>query len=260
MTESQALAGLAAIVTGAGRGVGRGIALELARAGCRVAVNYFEEPDLASRTVAEIVALGPDAFAVEADVRAGAEVTRMVEQTVARFGRLDVLVNNAGTQSWGPLLDTAEADWDRMIDTNLKGCFLCTQAAARYMKDHSGGTIINIGSGSNRMPFPNLAAYTASKGGMEMFTRVAAVELGPHAIRVNSVAPGAVEVERTQLESPEYGERWGRITPLGRVGTPADVGRAVVFLASDQGAFVTGQTIGVDGGLFVQTRWAYDEG
>jgi 3-oxoacyl-[acyl-carrier protein] reductase len=110
------------------------------------------------------------------------------------------------------------------------------------------------------MPFPNLAAYTASKGGMEMFTRVAAVELGPHAIRVNSVAPGAVEVERTQLESPEYGERWGRITPLGRVGTPADVGRAVVFLASDQGAFITGQTIGVDGGLFVQTRWAYDNG
>jgi NAD(P)-dependent dehydrogenase (short-subunit alcohol dehydrogenase family) len=260
MTEPQALAGLAAIVTGAGRGVGRGIALELARAGCRVAVNYFEEPDLADRTVAEIVALGPDAVAVAADVRVGADVTRLVEQTVARFGRLDVLVNNAGTQTWGPLLDTAEADWDRVIDTNLKGCFLCTQAAARYMKDHSGGAIVNIGSGSNRMPFPNLAAYTASKGGMEMFTRVAAVELGPHAIRVNCVAPGAVEVERTQLESPEYGDRWGRITPLGRVGTPADVGRAVVFLASDQGAFVTGQTIGVDGGLFVQTRWAYDEG
>jgi NAD(P)-dependent dehydrogenase (short-subunit alcohol dehydrogenase family) len=171
-----------------------------------------------------------------------------------------VLVNNAGTQTWGPLLDTAEADWDRVIDTNLKGCFLCTQAAAHYMRDHGGGAIINIGSGSNRMPFPNLAAYTASKGGMEMFTRVAAVELGAHQVRVNCVAPGAVEVERTRLESSDYGERWGRITPLGRVATPADVGRTVVFLASDQGAFITGQTIGVDGGLFVQTRWAYDNG
>ena len=127
------------------------------------------------------------------------------------------------------------------------------------MKAQGGGSIVNIGSGSNKVPFPNLAAYTASKGAIEMFTRVAAVELGPHGIRVNCVAPGAVEVERTTLESPDYAARWGGITPLGRVGTPADVGRAVVFLASDTGEFITGQTIGVDGGLFVQTRWLYDE-
>ena len=259
MSESKPLEGRSAIVTGAGRGVGRGIALELARAGCRVAVNYFVEPELADRTVADVIALGPEAIAVKADVRIASEVRRMVDETVRHLGRLDVLVNNAGTQTWGPLLDTTEQDWDRVIATNLTGCFLCTQAAARHMKGHGGGSIVNIGSGSNRMPFPNLAAYTASKGGIEMFTRVAAVELGPHAIRVNCVAPGAVEVERTKLESPDYGRQWGSITPLGRVGTPADVGQAVVFLASDQGAFVNGQTLGVDGGLFIQTRWAYDE-
>jgi NAD(P)-dependent dehydrogenase (short-subunit alcohol dehydrogenase family) len=259
MSDPKPLAGRAAIVTGAGRGIGRGIATELARAGCRVAVNYIVEPDLAERTAGEVAALGADAVAVRADVRVAADVRRMVSEAVARFGRLDLFVNNAGTQTWGPLLDTAEADWDRVIETNLKGCFLCTQAAARYMKDHGGGAIVNIGSGSNRMPFPNLAAYTASKGGIEMFTRVAAVELGPHRIRVNCVAPGAVEVERTREESPNYAEAWGRITPPGRVGTPADVGRAVVFLASEQGAFISGQTLGVDGGLFIQTRWAYEE-
>jgi len=253
------LKGYAALVTGAGRGVGRGVALELARAGCHVGVNYIEEPDLAERTVADAAALGVDAVVVKADVRVAADVRRMVEETVRRFGRLDVLVNNAGTQTWGPLVDVAEADWDLVIDTNLKGCFLCTQAAARHMKANGGGSIVNIGSGSNKVPFPNLAAYTASKGAIEMFTRVAAVELGPSKIRVNCVAPGAVEVERTQLESPDYPQRWGRITPLGRVGTPADVGSAVVFLASEQGAFITGQTVGVDGGLFVQTRWLYDE-
>jgi NAD(P)-dependent dehydrogenase (short-subunit alcohol dehydrogenase family) len=253
------LTGLVGLVTGAGRGVGKGVALELARAGCRVAINYLEEPELAERTVADAAALGVETLAVKADVRVGVEVGRMVDDVVRRFGRLDLLVNNAGTQTWGPLVDVSEADWDLVIDTNLKGCFLCTQAAARHMKANGGGSIVNIGSGSNKMPFPNLAAYTASKGGIEMFTRVAAVELGPSTIRVNCVAPGAVEVERTQLESPDYAQRWGRITPLGRVGTPADVGRAVVFLASEQGAFITGQTLGVDGGLFVQTRWLYDE-
>ena len=259
VTDHRVLSGQSAVVTGAGRGVGRGVAVELARAGCRVAVNYVEEPDLADHVVAEIVTLGADAFAVKADVRIAAEVGRMLDEVARRFGRIDVLVNNAGTQTWGPLLDVAEDDWDRVIATNLKGCFLCTQAAARRMKAQGGGAIVNIGSGSNKVPFPNLAAYTASKGAIEMFTRVAAVELGPHRIRVNCVAPGAVEVERTKLESPDYGARWGGITPLGRVGTPVDVGRAVVFLASEHGAFITGQTIGVDGGLFVQTRWLYDE-
>ncbi len=164
-------------------------------------------------------------------------------------------MNNAGVQTWKPFLDVTEAEWDLVIDTNLKGCFLCSQAAARHMTAHGGGCIVNIGSGCNRTAFPALAAYTASKGGLEMLTKVTALELGPHRIRVNCVAPGAVEVERTRLERPDYAGTWGRATPLGRVGTPADIGRAVAFLASADAQFVTGQTIWVDGGLFAQPPW-----
>lgn len=251
--------GLPALVTGGGQGVGKGIALQLARAGCNVAVNYYEKSDRAAETVAEIQALGREAWAVRADVRHAREVADMVAASVDRFGSLKVLVNNAGVQTWGPFLDISEEEWDRVIDTNLKGMFLCSQAAARHMKDHGGGVIVNIGSGCNKVPFPHLVAYTASKGGVEMLTKVTALELGPFGIRVNCVAPGAIEIERTRRESPDYGKKWGQVTPLGRVGTPADVARAVVYLASDEASFVTGQTLWVDGGLFTQGRWVYDE-
>ena len=259
MQTSHSLAGRSAIVTGASRGVGKGIALELARAGCRVAVNYSSSAEAAAATVAEIQSLGVEAFTVRADVSQEVDVDGMLDEAVSRWGRVDVLVNNAGVQTWAPLVDLSEADWTRVIDTNLKGCFLCTRAAARHMTTAGGGAIVNIGSGSNKMPFPKLVAYTASKGGIEMLTRVAAVELGPVGIRVNCVAPGAIEIERTKEENPDYAGLWGRITPLRRVGTPADVGHAVVFLASDQASFVSGQTLWVDGGLFTQPMWAYRE-
>ena len=249
------LRGRAAIVTGAGRGIGKGIALELARAGCRVAVNYVTEPERAKETVAEIRALGVEALAIEADVSVPAAVGAMVDRVVRDFGALDILVNNAGTQTFKPFLDVTEAEWDTVVDTNLKGCFLCTQAAARYMKDHGGGSIVNIGSGCNKIPFPNLVAYTASKGGIDMLTKVAAVELGPHAIRVNCVAPGAIEIERTRQELPDYAGTWGGITPLRRVGYPLDVARAVAYLAGPNASFISGQTIWVDGGLFSQPPW-----
>jgi len=158
------LEGRAALVTGAGRGVGKGIALELARAGCRVAVNYQSSPDLAEATVAEIRAIGGEAFSIKADVGTAFDVREMIAGTVSRFGGLDVLVNNAGIQTWKPFLEVTETDWDQVINTNLKGCFLCSQTAALYMKDHGGGAIVNIGSGCNKLPFPNLVAYTASKG------------------------------------------------------------------------------------------------
>jgi NAD(P)-dependent dehydrogenase (short-subunit alcohol dehydrogenase family) len=251
------LEGRTALVTGAGRGVGKGIALALGQAGCSVAVNYVELPEQAEATATELRAVGVDAFTVRADVGAPAEVTTMLDRVVTRFGHLDALVNNAGIQTWGPLIDVDPEDWDRVLRTNLTGCFLCTQAAARHMRTQGGGAIVNIGSGSNKLPFKRLVAYTASKGGIEMFTKVAAVELGPYGIRVNCVAPGAIEVERTREEDPEYGKTWGSVTPLGRVGTPADVGAMVVSLVSDAGAFVTGQTIGVDGGLFSQPTWPY---
>jgi NAD(P)-dependent dehydrogenase (short-subunit alcohol dehydrogenase family) len=155
------------------------------------------------------------------------------------------------------LLDLTEAEWDRTLSTNLKGCFLCTQRAARHMKDHGGGRIVNIGSGCNKVPFPNLVDYTASKGGIEMFTKSAAVELGKFGIRVNCVAPGAIEIERTKQKTGDYAGTWAALTPLGRVGEPADIARAVLFLASAGGDFITGQTIWVDGGLFTHPAWPY---
>jgi len=246
-----------ALVTGASKGVGKGIALELARNGCNIAVNYNSDREGAENTVNEITALGREAFAVQANVGVAEDADRMFAEVLARFPRLDILVNNAGTQVWKPLLDLEEPEWDRVIDTNLKGCFLCTQRAGRLMKDR-GGVIVNIGSGCNKVPFPNLVNYTASKGGIEMFTKVAAVELGPYKIRVNCVAPGAIEIERTKEEAGDYAGTWSKLTPLRRIGTPTDVARAVVFLASDQGEFITGQTIWVDGGLFTRPVWPYE--
>ncbi len=252
------LNGKTALVTGASKGVGKGIALELARAGCAVAVNYHSDARGAQATVAEISALGREAIAVAADVAMASEVDRLFAQVAQRFPRLDILVNNAGIQTWSPLLDLKERDWDKVIGTNLKGCFLCTQAAARLMLGQ-GGAIVNIGSGCSKWPFPNLVDYTASKGGIEGLTKVSAVELGPHSIRVNCVAPGAIEIERTKQELGDYAGTWAPLTPLRRIGTPADIGRAVVFLASDASSFVTGQTIWVDGGLYTRPVWPHEE-
>jgi NAD(P)-dependent dehydrogenase (short-subunit alcohol dehydrogenase family) len=241
-----------ALVTGAERGIGRGIALALSHAGYALGINYLDDADAANGVVAE---LHGDGLAVQGDVREASQVRAMVEAVVARFGRLDVLVNNAGIQAWSPLLELSESDWDAVIDTNLKGSFLCMQAAARQMRAQGSGVIINIGSGCNKVPFPELVSYTASKGGLEMLTKVAAVELGPLGIRVNCVAPGAIEVERTRRERPDYAATFGRITPLRRIGLPDDIGQAVVMLASPAAAFITGQTVAVDGGLFTQPPW-----
>lgn len=244
-----------ALVTGSSSGVGKGIALELARAGCDIAVNSHTDAAGVERTVDEVRALGREAFGVMGDVGKSSDVRKMFEQVLEKFSKLDILVNNAGVQSWAPLLDLKEEDWDRDIDTNLKGCFLCTQAAARHMKESGGGAIINIGSASNKVPFPGLVSYTASKGGIEMFTKVAAVELGPYNIRVNCVAPGAILVERTKLEGGDYEKIWGEATPLGRVGLPKDVGQAVAFLASAEASYIGGQTIYVDGAAFTRPNW-----
>jgi 3-oxoacyl-[acyl-carrier protein] reductase len=249
----------AALVTGASRGIGKEIALELARNGWRVAIVHYNDPaPLAGDTLAEIRELGVDAIAVETDIRSAAQVASLFEQVVARFGRLDLLVNNAGVQTFKPLLEVTEEEWDLVVDTNLKGCFLCTQQAGRYMKEHGGGVIVNLGSGCGKLAFPRLVAYTASKGAIEMFTKVAAVELGAYGIRVNCLAPGAVESERTRQENPDYAGTWAKITPMARVGVFADIAPAVVFLASDGASFISGQTIGIDGGLFARAPWPYE--
>ena len=247
-----------ALVTGASRGIGKEIALELARNGYRVAVNYFNDPaPMVDGAMAEMRALQPASIGVQADIRSSAQVAAMFSNVIGAFGHLDLLVNNAGVQTWKPLLDVTEDEWDLVIDTNLKGCFLCTQQAARCMKDHGGGSIVNLGSGCNKLAFPSLVAYTASKGGIEMFTKEAAVELGQYGIRVNCIAPGSIESERTRHEDPDYAGTWSKLTPLGRVGTTADIGPTVVFLASPGASFISGQTIWIDGALFTKAQWPY---
>jgi len=246
-----------ALVTGASKGVGKGIAIGLARAGYEVAVNYNSDRAGAEETVGEIVALGGRAAGFQANVGVSSDVDRLFGEVETRFGRLDCLVNNAGVQTWKALLDLEESEWDRVIDTNLKGTFLCTQRAARWMKE-TGGAIVNIGSGCNKVAFPHLVDYTASKGGIEQLTKVSAVELGKYRIRVNCVAPGAIEIERTKKEAGDYAGTWAAQTPLGRVGLPEDVANAVVFLVSPQAEFVTGQTLWVDGGLFSRPVWPYE--
>ena len=248
----------AALVTGASRGIGKEIALELARHGWRVAINHYKDPEpLAGGTLAELHALGVDAMAIEADIRSASQVAAMFQQVVERFGQLDLLVNNAGVQTFKPLLEVTEEEWDLVVDTNLKGCFLCTQQAGLYMKDHGGGAIVNLGSGCNKLAFPRLVAYTASKGAIEMFTKVSAVELGHYGIRVNCLAPGAIESERTRQEDPDYAGTWSKLTPLARVGVFADIAPTVLFLASEGASFISGQTIGIDGGLFARAPWPY---
>lgn len=248
-----------AIVTGGTSGIGRGIALALAEQGWDVAASYQTDNDSPAKLVKDVEALGRRAFVAKCNAGIAEQVEKFFGDAKRHFGSAPgVLINNAGVQTWSPLLDLAEADWDRVLRTNLKGCFLNTQKAARLMIDAGrGGSIVNIGSGCNKIPFPNLVDYSASKAGIDQFTRSAAIELGPHGIRVNCVAPGAIEIERTLQEAPDYRVVWSRITPMRRVGTPVDVAHAVLFLCSDRSSFITGQTLTVDGGAFTQPNWPY---
>lgn len=248
-----------AIVTGGSTGIGHHLVLALAEAGYAVAFSYRSSPGAADANVKRLEDRGHPVFAARCDVGKSADVEAFhdaVEQW--HGGAPHLLVNNAGIQTWAPLLELTEERWDEVIATNLKGCFLNTQAAARRMKASAhGGSIVNIGSGCNKLAFPNLVDYTASKGGIEQFTKSAAVELGRYGITVNCVAPGAIATERTAEEAPDYAAAWSPITPLGRVGIPEDVAGPVLFFASPGARFVTGQTLWVDGGAFTRAAWPY---
>jgi len=243
------------LVTGANSGIGKAIASRLARSGYDVAINYKVDAPGAEDLAKELRSHGARTLAVYADISISSDVDEMFHKVLAEFSTLDALVNNAAMQVFKPLLEVTEADWDRVLATNLRGCFLCTQRAARHMKEKGQGAIVNIGSGSNKVPFPNLSSYTASKGAIEMFTKSSALELGPFGIRVNCVAPGAIDTERTQAELPDFAGTWARLTPLRRIGTPADVAAAVEFLLGENASFISAQTLSVDGGLFTQPRW-----
>lgn len=248
-----------ALVTGASKGIGKCIAIELARVGFDVAVNYHSDLAGAQDTVAQIEAFGRKAVAIQADVGDVTSTRNLFAQFDSHFPDINVVVANAAVQTWKPLLELEVEEWDKVINTNLRGTFLCTQEAAKRMVANGhGGSIIAIGSGCNKLAFPRLVDYTASKGGIEMFTKVAAVELGKYQIRVNCVAPGATEVERTKHETGDYAGTWAPITPLRRIGMPIDIARAVLFFAGDQSDFVTGQTLFVDGGVGAKPQWPYE--
>lgn len=253
--------GRVAVVTGGSSGIGKGICLHLAALGWDIAATYSRNREGAEATAAAVEKAGRRVVMEQCDVGYREPMEAFFLKVVQGLEAAPALVvNNAGVQSWGPLLEVTEDDWDRVIRTNLKGTFLGTQMGAAAMVEHGiKGSIVNLGSGCNKVPFPRLVSYTASKGGIEMLTRSAAIELGRHGIRVNCVAPGPIEIERTKLEAPDYAQTWGDQAPLGRVGVPEDVAKAVAYLAGDESSYVTGQTIWVDGGAFTLPNWPYGD-
>ncbi|MDO8670485.1 MAG: 3-oxoacyl-ACP reductase family protein [Dehalococcoidia bacterium] len=243
------LTGKKALVTGAGRGIGRAIALGLARAGADVAVNDVRD-DLAAGTVDEIAALGRLSFSAQADVSRLSQVEEMFDLLKRRWGRLDIMVNNAGVNTKSSLLTLSEKDWDYVLGVNLKGVFLCTQAAARIMVDQRYGRIISVASVSAKSYLPMASHYCASKAGIVGFNREAARELGAFGITVNAVCPGLTETELSKdvRADPEFMRRRMEETPLKRIARPEDMVGMAVFLASDAASHITGQAFNVDGG------------
>ncbi len=245
-----------AVITGGSSGIGAEMAHYFADKGWDLAITFVENSEGAASVAAYIESKGRRAFMMKCDVGYKDQVDTFLDAVVENLGLPRLMVNNAGIQTWAPFLELEEADWDRTIRTNLKGYFLCTQKYARLCVAHAApGNVVMIGSGSNKLPFPNLVDYSASKGGIENLTKVAAVELGKYGIRVNCVAPGAIEIERTRRETPDYADIWGAMAPLGRVGYAEDVAQAVEYLGSAGASYVTGQTLYVDGGVFTQPSW-----
>ena len=246
------MTGKVAIVTGARQGIGRGIALKLAEAGAEVVVSDISLEDC-QKVVEEIEGLGREGLAVKCDVTQKAEVEAMVAQTVEEFGKVDILVNNAGIYAPKPFLELTEEEWDRTIDIDLKGQFLCAQAAAKEMVKNKWGRIINIASiASGQVGAGVLASahYCAAKGGVTGMTEALALELAPMGIRVNAVGPGAIDTPMTKGAFADEQVKKGFLArvPVGRIGQPEDIAGMVVYLASDEADYVNGATIFIDGG------------
>jgi glucose 1-dehydrogenase len=262
----QALRGQTALVTGAGSGIGEGIARALGAAGAAVAVNYVSSPEAATRVVDDIRAGGVEARAIRADVSREAEVDAMFAELLGAWGRIDILVSNAGLQRDAPLVDMTLEQWNTVLGVNLTGVFLCTRAAARAMVrqrpdaavSRAAGKIICVSSVHEVIPWAGHVNYAASKGGVKLFMQSVAQELAPHHIRVNSIAPGAIQtsINRAAWETPEALASLLTLIPYGRIGVPADIGRAVAWLASDAADYVHGQTLVVDGGMTLYPEFA----
>ena len=252
------LEGKTALVTGSDQGIGQAIAYRLAEEGSDVAINFRKNREGAEETRAKIEAMGRRCAVVQADVGHVEDAVRVVQEAVTALGALDILVNNAGIEKNAGFLDVTEADYRAVIDVNMTGPFFSTQAFARHRRDAGGpGTVINISSVHEELPFPHFTAYCMSKGGIKMMMRNLAIELAPLGITINNVAPGAIStpINEKLLHDPKLLNPLLDNIPLRRLGTPGDVAGVVAFLASADAGYITGATIIVDGGLL----WNYSE-
>lgn len=256
------LEGKVAVVTGSSQGIGQAIAIRLAEEGAKIVINYRSHPEGAEETLSKVQAAGGDCFmcgyAAQADLGLVDDVRHLIESGVSHYGKLDILVNNAGIEKHAPFPDVTEADYDAVLNVNLKGVFFATQFMAQHLiTTQRPGKIINISSVHEELPFPNFAAYCASKGGMKMLTRNLAIELAPYGITINNVAPGAIKtpINTKLLNDPEKLNALLGNIPLRRLGKPRDVSGLVAFLCSEDADYITGTTVFVDGGLL----WNYQE-
>ena len=250
------MTGRAALVTGASSGIGKAIAIAFGRAGIDVCVNYHSGGERAEQVVRQIERDGARAFALAADVSNSAAVSAMVDDVVRHFGRLDILVNNAGIEQPMPLLEIDEHSWDLVLGVNLKGAFLCAQAAARQMvRQGDGGRIINISSVHEDLAMPGNTSYVCAKGGIRMLTRNLGLELAPHRIGVVGIGPGAIAtpMDAQTLADPEKELALRREIPLRRIGSPEEVASLATYLVSSEASYVTATTVFIDGGLMRAT-------
>ena len=243
------LEGKVAVVTGAGTGIGQALAVRFAREGARVAINYHQNADGARETLTQVRAAGSDGEVFQGDLRTADAARSVVERAAAHFGQLDILMNNSGITSWGPFLDYTEAAFDDVVDTNLKGSYFASQAAARqFIRQSSPGRIVLISSlvGVNAVEY--LSAYSMTKAGLRMLARSLGFELGKFGITVNAIGVGPTLNERNLRDDPDYDAHWGAVVPVGRAATADDASAAAVYLCSDEASYVNGTTLMVDGG------------
>lgn len=247
------LEGRVALVTGGNKGIGRSVAMYLGRAGCRIAISGRSEEALAE-TRAALTDEGIDALSLTADMSRTADARELPDQVAAHFGGCDILVNNAGCQDPTPALDVTEAQWNRTLDTNLRGYFFCAQSAARMMKDKGWGSIINMGSVQSDVAARNQVAYDASKGGIRMLTKALALEWGEYGIRVNTIAPGSIRtnINREYLAEEANLKRNLSKICLGRIGDPDEIAGMAVFLCTEYASYITGTIIFIDGGWTIE--------